>query len=194
MLGLVIALLLAGSVTSFIGYYTPAMLLGAVLMSVGAGLTSTFDPSTGLGRILGSQAVFGLGCGFAFQQAYVAVQVVLPSSDIPAAISILTFAQFLGSIVMLAVSQNVFSSHLISGLGSMNLGLDITDILNSGAVDLKDYVPEGKLPEVLQAYNGALDQVFYVGLGAACLTAVGAVGSEWKSVKNKNKDNEGSAS
>lgn len=194
MLGLVVALLVAGSVTSFIGYYTPSMLLGAVLMSVGAGLTSTFHPSTRLVQILVSQAIFGLGCGFAFQQAYVAVQVVLPSSDIPAAISILTFAQFLGSIVMLAVSQNVFSSHLISGLGSMNLGLNITEILNSGAVDLKNYVPVEKLPEVLQAYNAALDQVFYVGLGAACLTVVGAVGSEWKSVKNKKKENEGSAS
>jgi MFS family permease len=189
MLGLVIALLASGFLTSFIGYYTPGMLLGSALMSVGAGLTTTFHPSTTLGHVIAYQAIFGLGCGFAFQQPYIAVQTGLPSTDVPAAIVFLTFVQFLGNIVLLAASQNVLTNRLASGLTSEIPQVDPAAVLNSGALNLKSIVPAQYLSKVLQIYNEALNSVFRVGLVAACVTVVGALGSEWKSIKKSQKAN-----
>ncbi|KAJ6534704.1 major facilitator superfamily domain-containing protein [Mycena sp. CBHHK59/15] len=74
-LSVVVSSLLAGSVITILGYYTPFILLSTVLMSVGAGLLSTLTPSTG-------HIVFGLGVGFGLQQSVLAAQTVLDVNDL----------------------------------------------------------------------------------------------------------------
>ncbi|KAA8652096.1 hypothetical protein EYZ11_004133 [Aspergillus tanneri] len=183
-LGLVVAIIFGGILVTRIGYYMPFMVAGGTLMSIGAGLTTTFDQTTSLGYIIGYQAIFGLGCGLTFQQPYTAVQAAVAGPDVTSAIVIITFAQFLGSVVMLSISQNIFLNHLASGLAAVVPGLDPTQLLESGAMNLKNLVPADQLPRALGAYNDALVQVFYAGLGTACATVVAALGSGWKTVRH----------
>lgn len=149
--GLVIALVLGGMLITKIGYYLPFIVTGGTLMSIGAGLTATFTPSTPLSHIIGYQALFGLGCGLLFQQPYTAVQAYFPAPDTTPAIVILTFAQFLGAVVTLSISQNVFLNQLFRGLATVVPGLDVASILQSGATNLKDQVPAQKLELALEA-------------------------------------------
>ena len=41
-----VAIMVAGSITTLIGYYTPVMVIGSVLVAVGAGLITTFKVDT----------------------------------------------------------------------------------------------------------------------------------------------------
>lgn len=186
-LGLVIAIIFAGTMTTVTGYYMPYMVLGGVLMSIGAGLTTTFNTSTSLAHIISFQAIFGLGCGLAWQQPFIAVQASTPAADVPSAIVVLTFGQLLGGVVMLAVSQNIFAIELISGLAAKVPGLDANLVLNSGVLSLRKVIPAKYLVEALAVYNDALVKVFYTGMAIACVTTFGALGSGWRSVKQADK-------
>ncbi|EHL03232.1 putative HC-toxin efflux carrier TOXA [Glarea lozoyensis 74030] len=186
LLALALSILLAGSVTTCIGFYTPTMLLGSILMSVGAGLITTWNTTTSLGQIIGYNLLYGAGVGFAFQQPFIAVQTVLPQKDVPAAIVVLQFAQYLGNIVALAVGESVFVEGLVEGLKGVE-GVDEKLVLRVGALDLKRVVPEGVRGVVLGVYADALDRAFLVGCVLACGTVVGALGVKWRSVKGEKK-------
>lgn len=73
----------AGAFVQTVGYYTPPMLASSVLMSIGAGLLSTFAVDTGSPRWIGFQVIFGVGVGLGMQQVMLAVQTVLPAKDVP---------------------------------------------------------------------------------------------------------------
>ena len=60
-LALVVGSVSAGAAVSKIGYYTPFMIAQGVIMSAGAGLITTFTPSTGHEKWIGYQVLFGFG-------------------------------------------------------------------------------------------------------------------------------------
>lgn len=55
-----------------------------------------------------------------------------------------------------------------------------------GATQLRSYVPEQYVAQTVVAYNQALVKTFYAALVVACLSALGTVGMEWKSVLSPN--------
>ena len=209
MLPLVIASAVAGLGSGFaiskIGYYTPFMIFGSVLMSIGAGLITTFMPDTWTGRWIGFQILWGFGCGMGMQalsfpsatlkidipttgmqQGSLAAQTVLPFKDVPIGISLVFFAQSLGGSIFLSVGQNVFSNKLVQGLTGLPQ-VDAGVVADTGATDLRKVVGPDALDALLAVYNAALQNVFYVALAAACASAVAAFAIEWKSVKKVKK-------
>lgn len=181
-LSLVIASILSGIVTKKSGQYVPPMLVCPILMSIGAGLLSTFTPYTGHAKWIGYQFIFGFGIGLAMQQAALAAQAVLSKADASIGISLIFFAQQLGGAVFLAIGQQVFDSKLVSGLSGLT-GLPADRIVNTGATDIRHAVPAMYLPQVLSAYNAAITKVFLVGTAMASIMILGALGMEWKSIK-----------
>jgi hypothetical protein len=85
------------------------------------------------------------------------------------------------------VAQNVLQNRLLANLKSALPGLELTPamILGTGATNLRGVVPAEYLPVVLTAFNEALSQTFYVGVGGASLSIFGSLGLEWRSVKKK---------
>lgn len=185
-LGLVIISMSSGGLVTVIGYYTPFMIASAILASVGAGLLTTFHVDTGHAEWIGYQFIFGAGIGFGMQQTMVAVQACLEGPDVAIGTAIIVFSQTLGGALFIAVAQNVFQNQLVSNIAAANIqGLNPALVLATGATELKNVFPEKVLPVVLTAYNDALSRTFYVSVGTACLTVVGALVIEWKSVKGK---------
>ncbi|KAJ7152948.1 major facilitator superfamily domain-containing protein [Mycena filopes] len=185
-LSLVVSSILAGGIISAMGYYTPFMILSAFLMAVGAGLISTFDIDTGHAHWIGYQIIYGLGIGFGMQQPIMAAQTVLSLQDIPTGTSLIMFSQTLGGALFVSVGQNVFTNKLASGLAKNVPGVNPAIVLSAGATSLRNSIDPQYLPAVLQVYNDALITAFYVSIAMACLSLVGALGMEWKSVKGKN--------
>ncbi|KAJ5500747.1 Major facilitator superfamily domain general substrate transporter [Penicillium expansum] len=183
-LSFAISIFVAGNITSWLGYYTPVMVTGTALMSVGAGLMTSFSEHTSTVEWIWFQILFGVGAGLAFQQPYTAIQTVLPEKHVATAIVVLSFTQELGGIVALAVSQNIFLNQLISKLKSTVPQLDPGSILDAGTLNLVNTVPEEYKGAVYSAYNATIIQVFYVGVACACMT-ICAIGIEWKSVKEE---------
>jgi MFS family permease len=183
-LAFLVAAVVAGPLVSRIGYYTPFLIAGTVLSSIGAGLMSTLRVDTPQPVWIGYQFLFGFGVGMGQQQAGLAAQTILKERDVPTGVAIKFFGQMLGGAVFASVGQNVLSTELVKRLSGLP-GLDASVIVSLGATELRAYVGEELLPEVLLAYNDALDRVFLVGVIVSCLSLPGALLTEWRSIKTK---------
>ncbi|KAJ5683932.1 uncharacterized protein N7477_000277 [Penicillium maclennaniae] len=158
-----LAILAAGPITSFIGYYPRY-------------------------EWISYQILYGIGVGLAFQQPYTAVQTVLPDTAVATALVVLSFTQEIGGIVALSIAQNMFTNRLTRNLTREVPGLDPQIVLNNGALGIKIIVTEGQTAGVKSAYNEAIIDVHYLALALTCLTIVGAVFIEWKSVRKEKKE------
>ena len=185
-LSLVVASVSAGIAVNKIGYYTPFIFAQAVIMTVGAGLLTTFTPFTPHEKWISYQFLFGFGLGLGMQQSTLAAQAVLPRQDAPTGVSLIMFTMQLGGAVFVSVGQNVFTNELAKGISSI-AGINPKVIVNTGATELRRIVPRDVLPMVLDRYNRALVRCFDVALALAVAIWLGAVWIEWKSVKRDKK-------
>jgi MFS family permease len=186
-LSLVTAAMICGAIVQRFGYYTPAMYAGSVVMSIGAGLITTFTTTTGHEKWIGYQVLFGLGMGMGMQQSNLAVQTVLKHKDVPTGSALIFFWQSLGGAIFISVGQNIFLDKFIAGLKTLPPGVINPKILiSTGATEIRNVVPAKYMDEVLVAYNHALVKgPLFVGLILACLTVIGAIGMEWRSTKSQ---------
>jgi len=184
-LGLVIVSMVVGGAVTAIGYYTPFMLVSSVLMSIGAGLLTTFEVDTNHSKWIGYQFIFGAGVGAGMQQVLVAVQAALPKKDVPIGTAIMMFSQTLGGALFISVAQNVFTNQLLKNLRTVVPDLNPSLVLTVGATELKNAIEEKFLGGVIVAYNQSLTQTFYVSVAAAAVSIFGAAFVEWRSMKGK---------
>lgn len=191
-LALVIANILSGVGTTVVGYYAPFIMVSTVLMSIGAGLLTTWNVSTGHSVWIGYQVLYGLGVGFGMQQALITVQTVLPQRDIPTGTALVMFSQTFGGALMVSAAQNVFNNRLIEELVVEAKGVDPAVILHVGATSLKGAIPANLLPGVQLAYNTALTNTWYASVALSALSIL-AWGIEWKSVKGMKPGGAGMA-
>lgn len=184
-LSLVIISIVGGIAVTIIGYYTPFVYASTILMSVGAGLLSTFTTDTGSPKWIGYQVIFGAGVGFGMQQSLIMAQTVLPKKDIPIGTAMMMFSQTLGGAIFISVAQNVFTNELLANLKDVVPGINAEKILGVGATSLQKIIPKQFLPLVQIAYNNAIMDTFYVAVAIAALSSLGAVFWEWRSVKGQ---------
>jgi hypothetical protein len=182
-LAMVIASISSGIFIGKVGYYTPVMIFGVCIMAIGAGLLTTLQVDSDQAKWIGYQVLFGFGLGNSFQAPNLAAQTVLGHKDVNVGISLMIFGQLLGGAVFISVGQNVLDGQLVSRLAQF--GFNPQQIASAGATSLAA-LPDAIRGGVIFQYNEALRKVFQVGLIMACLTILGAVSLEWKSVK-KNK-------
>jgi hypothetical protein len=192
-LGLVVVSVFAGGAVTWLGYYTPFMYVSVVLMSIGAGLLTTFRVDSGHAKWIGYQFLFGAGVGMGMQQTLIAAQAALPKADIPIGTAIMMFAQTLGGALMVSVGQNVFTNQLVKNLASTVPGLDTKIVLQTGATELQHQIPQQFYQGVLVAYNKALTETWYVAVALSVLAALGAAVIQWISVKGKKIETAGGA-
>jgi predicted MFS family arabinose efflux permease len=181
-LSVVFGTLSSGVVISRVGYYTPFFLVSSVIMPIGAGLITTFTPSTGHTKWIGYQVLFGVGLGFGTQQPLNVVQTVLDRSDIATGSALIMFMRFLGSAVFLPVAQNIFINGLVSKLTNLP-GISPSAVTGSGATDLRNLVSADDLKTLLSDYNDAIVNVFYMVVATCAVTIFGSVLVEWRSLK-----------
>lgn len=200
-LALVVSSILAGGLVTAIGYFTPLMIASSAIMSVACGLLSTWTVGSSELVWISYQAIFGFANGLGQQPAGLAAQVVLPKEDVPTGelltlqihpshaylilrtgISLKFFGQTLGGAIFVSVAQSVLSNKLISNLANLpNLNASI--IAHTGVTELRTIVAPEYLGDVLVAYNSALTDVFKVAMAISVISLVGALLTEWKSVK-----------
>ena len=116
------------------------------------------------------------------QQGSLAAQKVLKESDVPMGVLLMFFAQALGGAIFLCAAQNIFTHKLETNLAGV-AGLDPFFILNSGATDFRKFISPEILGDVLVAYNSALTTAYNIAIAASCLSVLGALTMEWKSIK-----------
>ncbi|KAK6822502.1 hypothetical protein PG987_014047 [Apiospora arundinis] len=188
--GVIFCVIISGFMVSWLGYYTPFMILGTVLMSIGAGLLTTISPDTSKVLLILYPVLFGAGIGVGFQQPIIGCQAALPKEDIPVGTSIIVFGQTIGAAVVLSAGDSVFQTRLTRNIKEyLDISLDNSaQILQSGPNSVVSMLSPDQLPVLIAAVNKTMNQVFYVSLAMAALSVFGALAMEWRSVKNPSKD------
>lgn len=184
-MGFLLGLVIQGSGTSIVGFYTPFMLLCFTLMPVAIGLMTTFSVSSTLVKLLSYSGFSGLACGMGYQGPQVAVQTTLPASDAPMALAIIIFAQHFGPALFVSIAQTIFTNRLSSNLQGMVKSVNETSIEDMGFAGLASSVAPENLGKVLEGFDKSLIQTWYLAVGLTCLTMVGSLRMEWRSVKKK---------
>jgi hypothetical protein len=181
-----VAILLAGVLTTRVGYYLPWIWVSSILMPIGAGLLTLLRVDSSAGHWVGYQIIFAVGSGFGLQQPFVTAQAVLPLEEISTGIGIMLFGQLGGGAVFVSVAQTVFSNELVKRVSGMRItGLNPQELTTIGATEFRRIVPADRLAEVLDAYNASLTRTYRVGLIMASLSVIGPLGMKWVNVKKK---------
>lgn len=174
-------------------------------MTIGAGLISSFTPSTSTAKWVMFQFIagFGRGCGLQMVcssdicttinlilirialQPLVAIQTVLPPKQTSIGIAIVLFFQTLGGTVFLSVGELIFSNSLTAGLNGFAPTVDITTVLTAGATAFRQAIPPEQVNGVIQAYSHAISHVFYLGTASAGMCFFICWGLGWHKVTKK---------
>ncbi|KAK1507827.1 uncharacterized protein CCOS01_16133 [Colletotrichum costaricense] len=180
--GLIVSVPLAGYLTTLIGYYSPFMLLNSIMTPPATVLLTTLNAGSKTWTYMFYQTLLGFGTGIGFQGPQVAVQVTFSDSDSQIALAIIQLAQAIGPAIAVAGAQTIFTSKLHSYLARFATILDVHDLTSHGLI-----IPVGlstwEHTVVVSAYSNALNYAFYLSVALSCLTLVGALGVEWRSVK-----------
>lgn len=95
MLAIVIFSFITGGLVQWWGYYTPFIIAGTAIFTVGAGLCTMFTVDQSNWRAYGFIIVAGTGFGLSFQNAFMSVQAVLPQKTLSIGNSLIMFANTL---------------------------------------------------------------------------------------------------
>jgi hypothetical protein len=192
MLSSVLTSILAGMYVTVVGYYTPLIIGATALMTVGAGLLTTFDIDTVFRKWFGYQIIVGLGSGVGFNVPLVAVQTVLSMDDIPIGTVTVMFFQTLGAALFIAVGQAVFQNGLIDGLKKYAPELDPKVMVNTGATAIRGVLEksgqEDQLTNALKAYVNGLQDNYRVVVACSAVAFLMTCLLEWKSVKKAKSE------
>jgi MFS family permease len=182
----IIGSIVAGTMITKTGYCNPWIIAGCVFSSVAAGLYSTFKVDSGHAAWIGFQVLNGLGAGFSMETPLTAAQTVLSNEEAGIGIALVTFSQFFGSSIFLAIAQSIFSNKLASELAKNVPKVDAPTLMRLGTSAVRNFVTKEELPAVLAAYNEAITNTFYVAAAASACGLFAALSSEWRSVKEKD--------
>jgi MFS family permease len=183
--GDIIGVTLQSTGVTLIGYYTPFMWAGTILMPLLAGLLTTIKTRTALVNVLVMTGFFGFAGGIGFLSPQSAVQMALPKDDASIGLSIILFAEQFGAALFVSAAQNVFQSRLGSNLHTLVPSLNATSIETVGLNGLKSLVEPGDMGKVLTAVDQSVAQTWYMAVALSCLTIVGSATMDWRSVKEK---------
>jgi MFS family permease len=182
-LGLLAGTLIAGVLVTILGYYQPFMVLSGIFAAIGAGLLTSFNADTPTSVWIGYLSLVGIGAGLGFQQPFLAVQTVLEKSDIAIGTSLIILSQTMAGAIFVSVGGTIFSNELVGALKVQVPQLNPMIVLESGATNIREYVPQEYLEEVLRAFNSAIVRTFYAAVATSGLAALVALGVEVRCIK-----------
>ncbi|GFF81445.1 hypothetical protein IFM60648_06024 [Aspergillus lentulus] len=178
--------LCAGSMASTFRHYVPFMWVGPLVLATGGGLYQLVRADSPRGQWIGFQILSGLGYGSCSQMPILAVQVVLRKADIPTGLVMIMFFQMLGGALAPSVGQNLFTDGLLRSLNKVQ-GIDVAAVVEAGASGFREIVPQERLNAVVDAFNSALRNVFWVALATPALSWITSWAMEWRQLPDSKK-------
>ncbi|KAJ4305330.1 hypothetical protein N0V90_000861 [Kalmusia sp. IMI 367209] len=183
-LSMVVSIMFSGICITKTGIYVPFIFVTVVMVSIAGGLVTLLETDSGTGKWVGYQILYGFGAGCALQIPQIAAQNVNELKDVPTAMAITMFAQNFGPTILLSAGNNILNQKLLTYISDLGVAdIDAAAVVKAGATKIRDVVPQQYLGIVLEAYNKALRQTFYVALAMSCATVFGALFVEWRRIR-----------
>jgi hypothetical protein len=111
-----------------------------------------------------------------------AAQVLLRKADIPTGLVMVMLFQMLGGVLAPSVGQNLFTDGLLRSLSKVQ-GIDVPAVVEAGASGFRDIV----LWELMNAFNSALRNVFWVALATPVLAWITSWAMEWRQLPDSKR-------
>ena len=73
----------------YVGYYTPFLVMGSAIFTIGGGLFITMDGRSNAGEYIGYQVLLGIGQGICIQIPVITAQAFAAPEDVPTATTII---------------------------------------------------------------------------------------------------------
>ncbi|ORY10726.1 major facilitator superfamily domain-containing protein [Clohesyomyces aquaticus] len=141
--------------------YAPVWgLVGNIAVAIGSGLLTTLTSSATAAQWIGYPILNGIGRGMALQMPVLAVQAVLPSTEIAYATAIILLFQYFGGAVANCIAKTVFINALSPALRKYAPGVDVLRVIQAGATEVFELVDAKDVDGVVKAYNEALTLTF----------------------------------
>ncbi|CAG8630325.1 10699_t:CDS:2 [Ambispora gerdemannii] len=156
-------------------------ILGATLITVGAGLTSLLDEHSNRGKQIGFLLIPGLGVGLIMQTTLLFCHAAVEYKDVAAVTSMLNFFRSIGAVFGVAIVGTIFNNDLSNRIEALSLGIS-AEAIKSSSTYVKS-LPPNLRESVIHAYVEAL-QVSYrviIPFGVLCFLSALLIG------KNKTK-------
>ncbi|KAH0442469.1 MFS multidrug transporter [Colletotrichum camelliae] len=176
-----------GILVGKLGYYLPWAIGGTAVTIVASGLFTTLTPTTPIAQWVGFQILTGAGRGVVLQIPSIAIQANLPPEQIAQGMSFVTFSQFMGSAIALALGNAIFVGALKADLSVFAPDVDPDLVIGTGATGFRKVVAPVSLPGVLVAYVSSIDKEFFLSLGLAIASFCFAWGMGWKDLRPNKK-------
>nr|OQO11966.1 hypothetical protein B0A51_17373 [Rachicladosporium sp. CCFEE 5018] len=173
-----------GLITAF-GWFTPFIVIGSALATVGFGLIYTFNTTSSAGVWIGYQILTGAGLGMCFNTPVMAGQALSSQEDVPTTTAILMFFQTLGGAIWISAGESAFTNSLLAALRVHAPQVNPADVLTAGASGLRAAFTPEQLPGIVDSYMEGLRIAFILGIA---LTGMGTLLSPlfpWVSIKVK---------
>ncbi|KAK3353400.1 major facilitator superfamily domain-containing protein [Lasiosphaeria hispida] len=181
-----VMVIVSGFAISKVGYYVPAMIAATILTSVACGMLTLFDLDTTSGYWIATLVLLGAGIGIGAQTPIIIPQVILTGPDLSLGTSVVIFAQTLSGTVWVSVANNMFNDGLVRELIARAPEVDPHVVVAAGATGISEKMGRlypDSVDEILAAYGAALRKVWIIPVVLACLSALGVVFVEWRSIK-----------
>jgi hypothetical protein len=176
-----------GGAIAATGQFTPFMIAGSALMTIAAGLISTFSVTSTTGARIGYQVLAGFGVGLCCQAPILAAQALAPPIDLAATTAMLLFFQTMGGAFMVSAAQSGFTNTLLRKLVEYAPGLDVARVLNTGAAELHVEFKGEELKAILASYTDGLQVVFAIVIALTGAATLAGLAMPWKSIKTTQK-------
>jgi hypothetical protein len=170
--------LLSGGLMTKSGYYMPWFFLGGCLTLTGGSLMYTVDTSTSTSRMYGYMAVTGAGAGLYIQASYAVAQAKVAANRVSDAAGFISFAQYLGITLSLAISGCIFQSVAFDNLTPLfpaEPASKVRDIITGASGELLAPLDAVTTQKVLAIIIDAMSKTYILVLLAGAVTVINAV-------------------
>jgi hypothetical protein len=158
-----------------------------MLITIGAGLFSTFSPTTSTGRWIGFQVLHAAGRGMTIQQPLLAIQAALPPSQLAVSTAFIIFGQNISGATFITVGNTLFDNSLRDQLFSTGLfnAEKVGQIIAAGATAFRTLLPDEEVAPVVLSYTRSIDRVFYLAIAIGGVLFLASFGIGWKKIEKK---------
>ncbi|EME38630.1 hypothetical protein DOTSEDRAFT_140148 [Dothistroma septosporum NZE10] len=172
-----------GSLTSRCGYYAPFMITAGAILVISTGLITTCGTHKNVIEFILYTTLFGLGYGIGSAGPSIALQTVLPKSDLSTGLDVLLLGSALGPAVANSVVQSLFTLMLSKKLDSLVPAEKGANLTRVGLGELLNSWSPSQAAAGRRSLVSSLRSVWYLILGLSVTAFLGVLALEWLSVK-----------
>lgn len=182
--------ILTGFFIGATGHYSGALVLGSMLIMVGAGLMLKLDVDSPSSAWIGYQVAIGIGSGMVIQAPIIVAQASVAPPDMSNVSAIILCFQTASGAVFIAVAQALFTNRIIKQTATDLPELDPARVVATGATELRSVFSASRLHKFLDVYLAGLREGYLLAItcgGVALVLAMAVLVFDNRNLKRERK-------